>query len=173
MAKIALEGMEFYAYHGYYKEEQVLGGKYIVDVFMDVAVERAAVKDDLSQTVNYETIYLICKTSMKHSSKLIETVAERIALRLKHQFSNIKEMTIRVQKIQPPLGGPVAQAVIEVDGNFQKKCGRCSRPLLCYGDRTCWCMDTQLDQGTLDNLRLQFGRNCLCKQCIQYYLGEV
>ena len=35
MGKIAIEGMQFYAYHGYYKEERHLGGSYMVDVVIE------------------------------------------------------------------------------------------------------------------------------------------
>ena len=28
------KGMEFYAYHGFYQEEQLIGGDYVVDVYV-------------------------------------------------------------------------------------------------------------------------------------------
>ena len=31
MGKVALEGIEFFSYHGYYEEEQKLGNKYEVN----------------------------------------------------------------------------------------------------------------------------------------------
>ncbi len=171
MAKIALEGMRFYAYHGYYEEEALCGGEYEVDVYLDVRIDRAAIQDKLDQTINYETIYLICSMAMKKRAKLIETVAERIALGLKNQFGFIKEMTVRVRKLNPPLGGAVKAAVIEVDGNFNKRCGRCGKPMLCYNDKTCWCMDVPALKGTLEFLKTEFGNQCLCKECIVFYTG--
>lgn len=170
MAKIALEGMEFFAHHGFYREEQTVGGKYIVDVYLDWDVLKAAVKDDLNQTVNYESIYHICQREMRINSKLIETVAERIAMGIKHQFGRIKELKVRVRKMNPPLPGKVHSSYVEVDGSFSKKCGRCTRPLLCYGDRSCWCMETHVFQKTLDQLQLQFGNQCLCRECLSFYV---
>jgi dihydroneopterin aldolase len=35
MGKILLEGMEFFAYHGHYEEEQIIGTKFIVDIEID------------------------------------------------------------------------------------------------------------------------------------------
>ena len=171
MAKIALEGMEFYAYHGYYEEEQVIGGNYIVDVYLEAQVQRAAVKDDLAQTINYESIYHICQREMRQKSKLIENVAERISMGIKHQFGSIKDIKVRVRKMNPPLPGKVHSSFVEVDGSFSKKCGRCSRPLLCYGDKSCWCMDTHVFQKTLDQLQMQFGNQCLCKECLTFYVN--
>jgi dihydroneopterin aldolase len=169
MAVIALEGMEFYAKHGFYEEEEIIGGEYVVDVFITTQVDRAAVSDDLSETINYETVYLICKAVMKQPTKLIETVAKRIALNLKNQFRNMSELRVKVTKKNPPLGGKVAAASIEVDGEYTKKCGRCSRPMLCYGDNSCWCMDTLIYKKTLEQMRGHYGNQCLCKSCLEYY----
>lgn len=171
MALIALEGMHFYAYHGVYEEERLIGGEYTVDVTLNVDVTQAAVSDDLQRTVNYETVYLICEAAMRRPSKLIENVAERIALQLKNQFGYIKEMSIVIRKKNPPLGGPVDCAMVEVDGNFQKSCGRCGRPMLCYGDKNCWCIDAPVKQAALESLKLQYGDRCLCRDCLQFFAG--
>ncbi|MCB0618042.1 MAG: dihydroneopterin aldolase [Saprospiraceae bacterium] len=171
MAIIALEGMHFYAYHGFYKEEQLIGTDYIVDVYLTTEVNQAAVADDLNKAINYETVYLICEATMRKNSKLIETVAERIALNLKHQFGNIQELKIRLRKKNPPLGGRVDWAMIEVDGNFKKNCGRCGRPMLCYSDKTCWCLSANLKTAALESLKEQYGRKCLCKECLDFFAG--
>jgi len=172
MAVIALEGMRFYAYHGFYEEEQILGNDYVVDVHITTAVEQAAVTGDLYKTINYETVYLICEAAMRKNTKLLETVAENISLGLKHQFKSVKELSVKVKKLNPPLGGRVESASVKVDGNFSKKCARCSRPLLCYNDKTCWCMDTKVYKKTLEQLKTHYGGNCLCKDCLAYFAGN-
>lgn len=169
MASIALEGMRFFAYHGFYEEEQVIGNEYIVDVLINTVFTKAAVDDDLYQTINYETVYLICDSVMRKKAKLLESVANQIALALKHQFRNIRELKVKVKKLNPPLGGRVDAAWVEVEGEFTKKCGRCDKPLLCYGDKTCWCMETHHFQKTLEQLRIHYGERCLCKDCLEFY----
>ncbi|MCB0520953.1 MAG: dihydroneopterin aldolase [Lewinellaceae bacterium] len=173
MATIALEGMKFRAFHGFYEEEQILGGDYVVDVLVTTGIDKAAIGDDLEKTINYETIYLICESAMRKNSKLLETVAERIAMGIRHQFKYIKEMKVKVKKLNPPLGGRVESAWVEVDGSYSKRCGRCGRPMLCYGDKTCWCLD--LDKRvygkTLEQIKVHFGNQCLCKECLDYYAG--
>lgn len=171
MSVIALEGMRFRAHHGYYEEEQILGGDYIVDVRVTTNTTKAAIGDDLEKTINYETIYLICEAEMKQNAKLLENVAERISLGLRHQFKYIKEMTVRVKKLSPPLGGPVEASWVEVDGQYTKKCGRCGRPMLCYSDKTCWCMETQVFKKTLEQMKTEYGNQCLCKECLQFFAG--
>lgn len=169
MPTIALEGMRFFARHGFYAEEQVLGGEYIVDVTITTTFAQAAVDDDLYKTINYETIYLICEANMRKRAKLLENVASRIALDIKHQFRTIQELKVRIKKLNPPLGGRVDAAWIEVDGNFQKRCARCDRPMLCYNDKSCWCMDTQLFKKTQEQLHAQYGERCLCRDCLAFF----
>lgn len=171
MAQIALEGMRFHAYHGFYEEEQILGGDYLVDVFIETVFTKAAVDDDLYQTINYETVYLVCEVAMRKNARLLEAVANQIALGIKHQFKQIKGLRVRVKKLNPPLGGRVVAAWVEVDGEFTKKCARCDKPLLCYGDSTCWCMDTQLFQKTLEQLKSHYGDRCLCKDCLAFFVS--
>ena len=171
MSVIALEGMQFYAHHGFYEEEQIIGNDYVVDVYITTTTNRAAIEDDLYQTINYETVYRICASAMRKRSKLIEAVAERIGMGLRFQFRMIEELKIRVRKMNPPLGGHVDSAYIEIDANYSKRCGRCSRPLLCYGDNNCWCMDTKVYGKMLEHVKEQFGNNCLCKECLDYFAG--
>ena len=106
---------------------------------------------------------------MRKNTKLLETVANRIALGIKHQFKHIKELKVRVKKLNPPLGGRVESAWVEVDGDFTKRCARCDKPLLCYGDSSCWCMETQMFRKTLEQLKIQFGDKCLCKDCLEFF----
>lgn len=108
---------------------------------------------------------------MRKNAKLLETVANKIALDLRHQFKAIREMKVRVKKLHPPLGGSVDAAFVEVSGEYTKKCARCDRPLLCYGDKTCWCMETQLFQKTLEQLKVHYGERCLCEECLRFYVN--
>ena len=114
MAIIALEGMHFFAHHGFYEEEQIVGNNFVLDVYMDTETSRAAVADDLYSTINYETVYFICKSEMKKPTKLLETIAQRISNRLNSQFETLSGVKIRVRKLAPPLGGKVDSTYVEV-----------------------------------------------------------
>ena len=65
MGVIAIEGLQFYSHHGYHKEEQVLGGKYSVDIYMTSDFDEAAETDKLAKTINYEQVYQITKAEME------------------------------------------------------------------------------------------------------------
>lgn len=114
MTRIALEGMHFFAYHGYYEEERIVGNQFIIDTFVDVDTFDS-MDDDINDTVNYEVIYAIVKAHMNKKYKLLETIALNISTDIKSKFSNIKKVRIKVSKIGPQLGGEVDRAVIEYE----------------------------------------------------------
>jgi len=70
MDKITLEGLEFFAYHGYYDEEQKIGNKYSVDLTVYADLSEAAAEDKLSKTINYETLYNLVLAEIKKSARL-------------------------------------------------------------------------------------------------------
>ncbi len=115
MATIALEGMHFHAYHGFYEEERELGNQFIVDVYVNIMVNIGGTSDELSQTINYETIYLICQAEMKKKRKLLEKLAQSIGERIKGFFDQVQSVKVRVRKLNPPLGGRVDSAYVEVE----------------------------------------------------------
>lgn len=114
MATIALEGMHFYAYHGFYEEERIIGNQYVLDIYINANTGFAAKTDDLFQTVNYETVYFICQTEMKKSAQLIETVAQRILNRISNQFDQVQGIKVRLRKLNPPIDGHVGSAYVEI-----------------------------------------------------------
>lgn len=115
MGLIAVEGMRFYANHGYYKEEQVLGGQYTVDVYLRVDFAEAAKSDDLDFTVNYEQVYAIVKGEMETRSKLIEHVGKRILDSIKTDIPYLTNVKVRISKLNPPLNGDLTRVYVELE----------------------------------------------------------
>lgn len=112
MAEIKLMGMSFYAHHGYYTHEQKRGNNYTIDVSVELDIDKAALNDDLHQTVNYEVIYKICSDIMEQPCKLIETVAHRIAHEIRFSFPELENIRVVIHKMKPELGGPVQSAQV-------------------------------------------------------------
>ena len=105
MSMIAIEGMEFYSYHGCFKEEKEIGTHFIVDFYFTNDTTRAEITDDLDETISYLDVYQLIKKEMSISSDLLEHVARRI---LKIAFTNFDTMEwakVKIQKMNPPLGG--------------------------------------------------------------------
>lgn len=115
MDKIILEGLEFYAYHGFYPEEQKIGGMYHVDLEIETDLSKAAETDHLSSTLDYGSIYACVKAEMNENSKLIEHVAGRISNSLFRAFLEISKLKVKVSKINPPLAGKAALAAVVIE----------------------------------------------------------
>jgi dihydroneopterin aldolase len=120
MAIISLEGIKIFARHGFYEEEEILGNEFQINLFVDTVIEAAAVDDDLFKSVNYETLFYLCKLEMKEPAKLLETVAQRIVSRIEGHFENINGINLKLSKINPPLDGRVEKASVEIrTGSFE------------------------------------------------------
>ncbi|MBN2632944.1 MAG: dihydroneopterin aldolase, partial [Bacteroidales bacterium] len=51
MGKIQIEGMEFYSFHGHFREEQIVGSKFIVDLTIETDMAMASQSDNLKDAV--------------------------------------------------------------------------------------------------------------------------
>lgn len=118
--KVGLEGMKFYAPHGYYEAEALIGNHFIIDVTVETDFSVASQTDDLTQTVNYETIFQICSEVMAKKVKLLETISEEIIQSLKSQYVDIQKVSVKIKKLNPPFGGDVYAAVIEQHQDFSE-----------------------------------------------------
>lgn len=171
MAWIALEGMRFHAFHGVYEAEQTLGTEFIVDVFVKTQTGKAAKADDLALTINYETVYLICKMEMEKHHKLIETVLDAIIEKMKFQFSEMQGLRVRVRKLNPPLGGRVDAAWIEEELDFMSECPKCKKKFIAYKSDDCWEKVPNVFSATREKLTQLYGGKCLCVDCLKQYAG--
>lgn len=120
MALIELEEMEFRAHHGCYKEERIVGSSFLVNFSFDIQTSEAEKSDNLNNTVNYQTIYILVKEEMVKPSHLLEHVARRILDRICGQFPGIKKAIIKVSKMNPAVGGKIkcVSITLEKDKNI-------------------------------------------------------
>jgi dihydroneopterin aldolase len=109
---IFLENMEFHAFHGCLEFEQQLGNTFIVSLSMNLNTEQAGETDNLEDTLNYQLVYDTVKEQMEIPSKLIEHVGQRIMDAVFGKFEQIKELEVKLSKLNPPLGGKVERVTI-------------------------------------------------------------
>ena len=106
MGIIQLEEMEFYAFHGHYKEEQIVGNRFLVDLEIETDMSKASKSDQLEDALNYQTAYRLLKNEMKkHTSNLLENIGKRILDALYDEFEGIEKATVKIRKMNPPMGG--------------------------------------------------------------------
>lgn len=115
MGKIKIEEMEFYAFHGHYQEEQIVGNRFLVDLELKTDLKGPAQSDSLKDAVNYQQAYQIIKSEMRRTkSNLLENIGKRILDALFAEMKGIKKATIRIRKLNPPMGGPIKSVGIKM-----------------------------------------------------------
>jgi 7,8-dihydroneopterin aldolase/epimerase/oxygenase len=115
MGIIEIEGMEFYAYHGHFAAEQVVGNRFIVDLTLFTDCTKASQSDKLSDALNYQSVYLIVKEEMQIKSHLLEHVAARILNRLYEVYDSIERVKVKISKLNPPLGGQIGKVSVTLE----------------------------------------------------------
>lgn len=116
MGTIALEGLEFFAYHGAYMEEQKIGNRYSVDIKIETNFLQAAETDRLKETVNYEDLYNLIRVVMHQKHRLLEHIGYSIIQKTREQYPNIQQVEVSVSKFNPPIGGVCERARITMKG---------------------------------------------------------
>ena len=117
MIKIALHGAEFFAYHGFYPEEQKLGNCFLVDIEVRFMPAADLSEDKISNTVNYEHLYEIACDEMKQTKKLIDTVAQAILDKVKAKYGFADNIQVSIKKLNPPLGCKVEYTNVIISYN--------------------------------------------------------
>jgi len=107
MSTIQLKKIKIYAFHGCLDEEAKIGSEYIVTLWVNANLEKAAKSDELTDTVDYVELMRIVKKEMAINSKLLEHVAKRIIDSLFYEIPLLNYVKVMVAKVNPPIGGEV------------------------------------------------------------------
>lgn len=115
MDKIRLKNLGFYGYHGVLAEENKLGQKFFVDIEMTTDLKAAGLSDNVGDTINYAEVYSIVKDIVENSRfKLLEALAEAIAVKILREFAMVKELVINIKKPEAPVNGIFDYFAVEI-----------------------------------------------------------
>ena len=121
MDEIRVKNLEVFCHHGVYKEENVLGQKFLVNIVSKVDTRAAGKTDELELSVSYGDICRCVKKEMtKQNDKLLERVAERLAECILLQFPLIKEVEIEVKKPWAPVLMHVDYTSVKIKRSWHK-----------------------------------------------------
>lgn len=121
MGIIKITGMEFYAYHGCFLEEQVVGNYFLVDIEIEANCTLPSKTDNINDAVNYQVAYELVKKEMQQNSHLLENVAGRILDSLFKNLPEIKTASVKVAKQNPPMGGKIKETSVTLTKKIQNK----------------------------------------------------
>ena len=116
MDKIKIKDLEVFAHHGVFKEENVLGQKFVVSVTFFLDTSLAGKKDDLEQSINYaDAAWKIKEFLEKNTFKLLETAAEKLAEELLLTYSLAEKVEVEIKKPWAPILLPLDTASIIIE----------------------------------------------------------
>ena len=99
---IELKSVNFFAFHGLHDEERKTGNEYEVDLTVKYITDGKMITK-IDDTINYVKLFEIVKQEMEQPRKLLETVAISITDKIQGQFSEVKEVEVRINKKNPPI----------------------------------------------------------------------
>ena len=115
MDKIKIRGLEIWAKHGVFPEENVLGQKFVISADLYTNTRSAGKSDDLTQSIHYGEVCQFMKTFMEeHTYQLIETVAEKLAEELLLVFEHLQGIRLEIAKPWAPVGLPLDTVSVEI-----------------------------------------------------------
>ncbi|MFP5041679.1 dihydroneopterin aldolase [Parasediminibacterium sp. JCM 36343] len=101
MLSIHLNNLTFFAYHGLYEEEKVLGNIFIVNATVSYHPSHQIL--DITDTIDYVSIYELIKQRMEMATPLLETVVMEMAQAILKNFPLAEEVSIELTKQKPPI----------------------------------------------------------------------
>ena len=88
-------------------EEGKIGSDYRVDLKVRADLKKSSETDHLADTVDYVHLNRIVKQQMAIRAQLLETVASNILDRILSELPMVQKASIKVSKLNPPIGGNV------------------------------------------------------------------
>ena len=115
MHKILLENMVFHAKHGYFEEENIIGGKFELNLELETNFDQGLKEDDLGGTVDYSKVYDLVAEEMKIPAKLLEHLGGRIVSGIYKNFPSVQFVRLKISKLSPPISGEVGRVSILIE----------------------------------------------------------
>lgn len=103
MLCIALNKLKFFAQHGCYEAEKIVGGTFFVTIKMYTQDLRPCHTDNIDDAVNYQKVYTLIAQQMKKKCHLLEHLTFNIGQAILSEFLQIEKIELTVEKENPSL----------------------------------------------------------------------
>ena len=111
--KLNLTGIRGFGYHGVFESERKNGQEFVVDVEIEAKFKN--INDDLARTIDYSKLVdLVSAEITSNPVNLIETLAERIAMKILEFDKKIKALTVTVHKPAAPVSANLTDISVSI-----------------------------------------------------------
>lgn len=115
MDQIKIRGLEIFANHGVFPEENVLGQKFVVSAVLYTDTRQAGRTDELEHSVNYGAVsQFIQKFVTGHTWKLLESVVNRLAEAILLEYPLVRQVELEIGKPWAPVGLPLDTVSVSI-----------------------------------------------------------
>ncbi len=101
MFTVHLNKLKFFAHHGVHDEEGIIGTDFEVSVSINFNAPEKIIA--LNDTINYVSVFNIVKNRFAIPERLLETLAQHIAVDIYDLDNRITTINISIDKINPPI----------------------------------------------------------------------
>ena len=114
---ISLNNVRFRAYHGIHPEERQKGNDFVVNTQVTYETSQG-ILSSLDDTIDYAALFEIINATMQKPVDLLETLVQTIAYNVHKKFPQIKEVTVSVEKLNPPIDKFSGSAAVSFSAKF-------------------------------------------------------
>ncbi len=121
MDRIKIQGLEIFAGHGVFPEENRNGQMFVVDAVLYSDLVPAGKTDDLTLSTHYgEVCHLISRYLKENTFKLIEAAAEHVAGEVLLAFPHVKKLELTLCKPDAPIGLPFENVSVSIKRGWKR-----------------------------------------------------
>lgn len=108
-------GIRAFGKHGVLQQEKLNEQEFVVDLTLGIDLDKAAEKDDLNETVNYDEVAKLVHKAIKGPSfNLIEKLAGSIAQEILETFKLVEKIKVTVHKPKAPISVPFQDVSVTI-----------------------------------------------------------
>jgi dihydroneopterin aldolase len=113
---IEIAGLVSFARHGVGEEEAKLGQRFVLDLTLEVDVEKAARSDQLADTIDYGEVIAVAEAAFRERRfYLIEAAAAHVASMLVAHFPAARLVRVTVKKPSAPVPAMIDHVAATVE----------------------------------------------------------
>lgn len=104
MDKILIRGLRVFAYHGVNPEEKRDGQHFVLDLTLDVDLDKPCRTDNVEDTVSYSKVAkTVLRVMTEASYDLLERASQRVADQVLEEYPPVQSVEVTLKKPEAPV----------------------------------------------------------------------